>query len=247
MIWLEWLQTIKVILIGSKGSDFNAIAQGIFFESKLILPVTSQFGPLATESSLFKKISNFASIFKSKTQAISIGGVTYVPTQKLGKGGFGHVVEAHSVEDPTKIVVIKTFFKKNKPSKESFDQEVAALKHFRQWIASDRKKLMIVMEKVPGKSLDKVIDGKMTESEIESLRGLYLDTIRRFHSQGLIHGDIRPGNVMYHNGKMELIDFGNTIRNKGTDAEKAHKFFLDELEGREAFDQFVYLQNEKHL
>lgn len=79
-------------------------------------------------------------------------------------------------------------------------------------IFKDKKKLYIVLEFVPGKTLlDHVIENyKLDESETCYILKQILKTIKYVHSKNIIHRDLKPENMMIDpkNSSIKLIDFG---------------------------------------
>ncbi|MGE7425867.1 protein kinase domain-containing protein [Staphylococcus capitis] len=69
----------------------------------------------------------------------------------------------------------------------------------------------IVMELVRGLSLDDVLDaeGPMEPRRAAGIGGRVLDALRAGHAAGVLHRDVKPGNVLIANdGRVVLTDFG---------------------------------------
>lgn len=69
----------------------------------------------------------------------------------------------------------------------------------------------IVMDYVEGDTLSAVIDrnAPMTEAAVRAILGPILDGLKRVHSLGFLHRDIKPGNIIQRaGGDPVLIDFG---------------------------------------
>jgi serine/threonine protein kinase len=69
----------------------------------------------------------------------------------------------------------------------------------------------IVMEYVEGRTLSQTVKelGKLTQSEVLSIMLPILDGLAEVHAAGILHRDIKPGNIRIRdNGKPVLIDFG---------------------------------------
>ena len=72
--------------------------------------------------------------------------------------------------------------------------------------------LILIMEYVPGETLDKLIQFKTGPINEERAKILFLqiiDAISYAHKHGLIHRDIKPSNIIIANdGTVKIIDFG---------------------------------------
>lgn len=68
----------------------------------------------------------------------------------------------------------------------------------------------IVTRWVPGPSLDEVIEecGPLPPQDLLRLARGMAEAIRAIHSCGVVHRDIKPGNVLLEDGEPVLIDFG---------------------------------------
>ncbi len=72
----------------------------------------------------------------------------------------------------------------------------------------------IVMELVPGETLEDVImRGALTADDFDALVRQTLDGMRAVHAQGIIHLDLKPGNLMIHrlpegSIQVKILDFG---------------------------------------
>ncbi|MEW9529949.1 serine/threonine-protein kinase [Microbispora sp. NPDC049125] len=69
----------------------------------------------------------------------------------------------------------------------------------------------IVMDLVPGRSLDKVVreDGPLPPARVAEIGLAVLDALQAAHAQGILHRDVKPGNVLIgRDGRAVLTDFG---------------------------------------
>lgn len=68
----------------------------------------------------------------------------------------------------------------------------------------------IVMEYLDGKTLKDYLktNGKLTDEQTISLLMPVMESLKKIHTQGLIHRDISPDNIMLVDGRVKLLDFG---------------------------------------
>ncbi|TCC53343.1 serine/threonine protein kinase [Kribbella capetownensis] len=68
----------------------------------------------------------------------------------------------------------------------------------------------LVTRFVPGRPLDEQVDdrGPLTPRKWLPLAGCLAESLQAIHQVGVIHRDLKPGNVMMFNGKPVMIDFG---------------------------------------
>ncbi|MCC5813895.1 MAG: AAA family ATPase [Leptospira sp.] len=71
----------------------------------------------------------------------------------------------------------------------------------------------LVMDFVTGDSLkEKLKDSPVTISEFFDISIELLENIQRIHQKKIIHKDIKPDNVIFNDGKTQIIDFGISTR-----------------------------------
>ncbi len=138
--------------------------------------------------------------------------------RRLGQGGMGvvylaegpehkevalKVLRPHVAHDPTARARLQreatTLQKVNHPG------VAGILDHDLQ---SDRPYL--VTRFVPGRPLDEQVDerGPLTPQRWLPMAGCLAESLQAIHQAGVVHRDLKPGNVMMLNGKPVLIDFG---------------------------------------
>lgn len=67
------------------------------------------------------------------------------------------------------------------------------------------------MELLQGMTLDRLLldrPGGLPWRELQGIAVQLLDALRHCHQQGVLHGDVKPGNVMVGEGGLRLFDFG---------------------------------------
>jgi eukaryotic-like serine/threonine-protein kinase len=78
-------------------------------------------------------------------------------------------------------------------------------------VARHEGRTFIVMELLRGRSLSAVVadDGPLSPQRAAAIGAEVLGTLRVAHAQGIVHRDIKPGNVMLsEDGRVRLTDFG---------------------------------------
>ncbi|WP_460860025.1 serine/threonine-protein kinase, partial [Nocardiopsis coralliicola] len=68
----------------------------------------------------------------------------------------------------------------------------------------------VVMEILPGRSLEDILAaGPMTAADVAAMARPLLDGLREAHARGVVHRDIKPGNIMIDGSRRVVItDFG---------------------------------------
>ncbi len=151
----------------------------------------------------------------------------YRVLEKIGAGGMGVVFRAEHVK-LRKPVAVKALFidgEKNRRALDRFFNEVLAvtrLKHPHIVAAVDAGEQpgagpngapvpYLVMEYVAGQNLEDAVtrDGPMKVEQSCLIAHQVADALTEAHRQGLIHRDIKPGNVLLTpDGTAKLLDFG---------------------------------------
>jgi len=156
----------------------------------------------------------------------------YEITQLLGEGGMSYVYKATD-KQLQRIVAIKTL-KPNYVEQEKFverfkreAQTAANLNHpnivqIFDWGIGDEP--FFVMEYIEGNTLTSIIANKRTISmnDILFIGAQVSSGLQAAHSKGLVHRDIKPGNIMITpEGKVKVTDFGIvSLQNEESDITK---------------------------
>lgn len=141
--------------------------------------------------------------------------------QKLiGRGGMGEVYEGFQLRlhRPVAVKILRNSRQDDAASHERFLNEMkiaGGLDHpnlvraYDAWEADGY--LYLVFELLDGQSLQNLVDAEQIKS-VSDVYGIItgvLEGLKHLHSKGLVHHDIKPGNVMRTtDGTIKLIDFG---------------------------------------
>jgi eukaryotic-like serine/threonine-protein kinase len=159
-----------------------------------------------------------AAVYQKKSHGLLIGN--YLILDKLGQGGMGVVFKARHrrLGRIGALKILPPSFARDRSAVMRFRREVEAagrLKHPNLVAAhdadEDRGVHFLVMDYVEGRDLDRVVRdrGPMQVTQavdclIQAARGL-----EAAHTQGIVHRDIKPGNLMLDNaGTVRVLDLG---------------------------------------
>jgi serine/threonine protein kinase/Flp pilus assembly protein TadD len=175
----------------------------------------------------------------------------YQLRRRLGEGGFGQVFEAW---DPAlcRSIALKQLKQLASPLQlDSLVREArlaAALKHraFVEIFAVEAsgEQQAIVMEMVAGETLrHQLQQGVPPFSATLSIVGQLAEALAEAHASGLIHGDIKPSNLIIEpGGKPRILDFGLA---RQIDALAAQAMLLQDTGGAIARGAIVYMAPER--
>ena len=145
----------------------------------------------------------------------------YRLTEKLGAGTYGEVWKGVHVHDDQLFVAIKlvhsalatdaAFLKALKAE----CRVLSRLHHpnivgFRELALSDAHPPAMVLELVPGGSLEeRLASGPQPVDAVVDILEAMLAGLGHAHAEGVVHRDIKPGNVLLdERGRLRLVDFG---------------------------------------
>ncbi|MEQ8854006.1 protein kinase [Gimesia sp.] len=155
------------------------------------------------------------------TEAGSLGVLGHYDIQELiGRGGCGIVFKAFD-QRLHRIVAIKVMtpaMAATSPARKRFLREAratAAIRHenvVNIYAVEEAPLPFLVMEYIDGKTLQQMIDdnGPLDLTTIVKYGRMIADGLEAAHLQGLIHRDIKPGNILIESGtgRVKITDFG---------------------------------------
>ena len=140
--------------------------------------------------------------------------------EKIGQGGMGIVYRAvHTkLEQEVAIKVLSPEFSHDASMRERFVKEAkiqarfshASVVNILNYIEHEGN-IYLVMEFVSGETLEHLLrrDGGVPPERAVSICLGVLDALDFMHSKGVIHRDIKPGNIMFtERGSVKVTDFG---------------------------------------
>jgi len=146
----------------------------------------------------------------------NIGG--FAIERKLGSGGMGTVYLARSAAgEPRAIKVLHAELSGSQELRSRLDREAKVLQRLRgdrsaavYEVNTTAEQPYLVMEYVPGLSLDKHIEqyGKLSGVLAWAVMDALLEATGMFHAEGVTHRDLKPSNVMLGEDGVKIIDFG---------------------------------------
>lgn len=143
----------------------------------------------------------------------------YRIVEKIGAGGMGEVYRAHD-ERLDRDVAIKVIFSDvlgDEASRKQFRREALTLAKLNHpnvetvfEFDSENGVDFLAMELIAGSTLhEKLKQGPLAESEIVRLGRQFAEGLAAAHDQGVIHRDLKPGNLMVtQDGRLKILDFG---------------------------------------
>lgn len=166
----------------------------------------------------------------------------YRAIKYIGGGGFGRTYQAVDLDCMNALCVIKQFSPSANiqadpvalsKATEMFNQEAKRLLQLGEHPQIPRllaffeqdKQLYLVQEFIDGLDLTQelILEGAFNELKIRQLLADLLPVLKFIHARGVIHRDIKPGNIMRRRtkqnqklGRLILIDFGVSKLSTGT-------------------------------
>jgi hypothetical protein len=152
----------------------------------------------------------------------SLGRLGHHEVQEvLGKGGFGIVVRAfdESLHRMVAIKVLSPQLASTSPARKRFLREARASARVRHgnvvqiYAVEERPLPYLVMEFIPGQTLQQRLEqsGPLEVPDILRIGAQIAHGLAAAHKQGLIHRDIKPGNILLEKSieqNVKITDFG---------------------------------------
>jgi tRNA A-37 threonylcarbamoyl transferase component Bud32 len=143
---------------------------------------------------------------------------SYEIVSLLGAGGMGEVYRARDTR-LDRTVAIKVLPQKLKDDPElqaRFQREARAISSLQHPhicslfdVGQQEGVSFLVMEYIEGETLaNRLLKGPLPLNQVVRIGLSLADTLAKAHSQGLVHRDIKPGNIMLTKSGIKLMDFG---------------------------------------
>ena len=137
---------------------------------------------------------------------------------RIGEGGMGVVYLARDPEQRSVAVkILRPAVAGDPNARRRLAREVETMRRVRSPFVAEvldtdvtSETPYIVTRYVPGRTLDEVVtqEGPLTGSRLIRMAAGLADALAAIHAAGVVHRDLKPGNVMLMNGDPVVIDFG---------------------------------------
>src|SRR5580692_458551 len=137
---------------------------------------------------------------------------------KIGEGGMGVVYLARDAESrPVAVKILGPAVAADPNARRRLLREVETMRRVRSRYVAEILDAdvtgdapYIVTRYVPGRTLEDVVrtGGPLRGQALDRLAGGLAEAIAAIHAAGVVHRDLKPGNVMLVDGQPVVIDFG---------------------------------------
>jgi hypothetical protein len=138
--------------------------------------------------------------------------------EKIGEGGMGVVYLARDCDGrPVAVKVLGPSVSTDPNARRRLSREVETMRRVRSRYVAEildadvgGPSPYIVTRYVPGRTLEDVVrgSGPLRGAELAQLAGGLASALAAIHAAGVVHRDLKPGNVMLMDGQPVVIDFG---------------------------------------
>jgi len=138
--------------------------------------------------------------------------------EKIGEGGMGMVYLASDTENrPVAVKVLGPAVSSDPSARQRLYREVETMRRVHSRYVAEvldadvgGSSPYIVTRYVPGRTLDETVrqDGPLRGRALEQLATGLASALAAIHAAGVVHRDLKPGNVMLSDGYPVVIDFG---------------------------------------
>ena len=142
----------------------------------------------------------------------------YELLDRIGEGGMGVVWRAFAPDgQQVAVKVLRTHLAADPNLRMRFEREVTTLsrirgRHIAEVVEADLDNDLpyLVTRFVDGPSLHEIVDehGPLGGPGLKTLALGLLDALESIHAAGVVHRDLKPGNVLIEDGEPRVIDFG---------------------------------------
>lgn len=148
---------------------------------------------------------------------------SYEIIRQIGEGGFGRTYEAHHILNPNIKACLKQNINITDDDAKLLAQEAellakvhhSSLPTFRDIYKCSDNSLVLAMSFIEGRSLDKIIEKHkaLDPEEVCWIAQRSLNALFYLHNEGIIHGDVKPPNLIIQPKKHNaiLVDYGLSI------------------------------------
>src|ERR1700730_12096715 len=136
----------------------------------------------------------------------------------LGAGGMGEVYRARDtrLDRTVAIKILPSHLADNAEAKERFDREarsISSLSHpnicHLYDVGAQDPLVTLVMEYLEGETLaDRLRKGPLSPDQFFKIANEVCEGLEKAHRSGVIHRDLKPGNIMLTKSGAKLMDFG---------------------------------------
>lgn len=140
----------------------------------------------------------------------------YQSLKVIGQGGYGRSFLAYDVLSETKVV-LKTAEGSSVPALKNEFVRLHRFNHPGLPAVYDLYRIkdtsILSMEYCPGETLaERLARGRMPENDAFSILNGLTAILVYIHNRGLVHGDLKPENIILNGTAVKLIDFGLSVR-----------------------------------